>query len=100
MVVQAVEGAGPEGAVIIEPLLRGLQAFGIEAANQLLAVAAAGDQPGFFQHFQMARDGRAGDGKGLGDFAHRGLAQRQPGQDGAAGGIGESSVGSIQVHNW
>ena len=100
MFVEAVEGAGPEGAVMVEPLLRGLQAVGIEAADQLLAVAGAGDQPGALQHLQMAGDGRPADRKGFGDLADRGFPKRQPGQDGAAGGIGQGRIGVVEIcHN-
>ena len=84
-------------AVMLQPFLRGFQAFGIQPADQLLAVPGAGDQPGFLQHLEMPGDGGRRDGKGFGQLAHRGLAQRQPGQDGAAGGIGKGGVSGVEV---
>ena len=53
-----------------------------------------------FQHLEMPGNGRTRDGKGLRYLTHRGFAQRQPGQDGAASGIGEGGVSGVELlHN-
>ena len=66
-------------------------------AGAALGVLAAVDQAGAFQHLQVFGNRRLAHGEGLGQFVHRGFPRSQPGQDGAAGGVGEGEEGCVEV---
>ena len=61
-----------------------------------MRVAVPGDEAGAFEDLQMLRDGGLGDGKWLGQFRYRRLPDGEPGEDFAAGGVGESSERGVQ----
>src|SRR5690348_14472016 len=94
---EPVEAVAPEPAVEIEPFAGAFEAARVEAAAAVLAVALAADKRRRFKHAQVTRDRRLRDGKGLGEFADRGLALRQPREDGAAHGIGQSGEGGVEL---
>jgi hypothetical protein len=60
------------------------------------AVNFALQQAGGFQDPEMLGNGGKGDGKGGGEFSDRGFAAGEAGQDGTAGGIGQSAKGGIE----
>ena len=68
----------------------------LQAAGAGGALDAGFDQAGVFQHLQVAADCGLGDGEGAGEVLHGGLSLRQPGENGAAGGVGESGKGGVE----
>ena len=96
IVVEPIEALVEEAAVVFEPIVDVLERPRLDAARPPLRLAAARDQAGALQHLEMLGDRRQAHGEGLGQFRHRGLAQRQPRQDGAAGGIGEGGEGGVE----
>jgi hypothetical protein len=93
---QGIELRFPERAVLLDPgsgVPEGL-------SGQPAAVHAAGDlalkEAGGLQYAHMLRDGWQRNVKGFGKLCDHGLALREAGQDGAAGGIGEGTEGGIQ----
>src|SRR5438045_4821456 len=56
--VQSVEAFFPESAVVIDPLGDVLERAGVEVAGPPLRVAAAGDQAGALEHFEVLGDRR------------------------------------------
>src|SRR5450631_1573988 len=61
----------------------------IQAVPDLLAIAATGEQVGFFQYREMVRHGRLGHVEALGEVAGGHLAAAQETEDLAAGRIGD-----------
>src|SRR5262249_5174528 len=57
----------------------------------------ARNQPRALQHLQVPRHRRQADVERLGEFRNRGLAERQPGQDGPPRRVGESREGGAEV---
>src|SRR5438309_2375152 len=98
MAVEIVEAAFPPGAERLQPLRHRLHARRLEPARAALRVLPAGDEPGLLQHLQMLRDGRLAERERPGELRHRGFAERQPGEDGAAGGIAEGGEGCVELH--
>ena len=76
-----------------EPAIELAQRFRLQRARSPLRLAAARDQAGGLQHFQMPRDGRQGDVERFGQVVHRRRALAEAGEDGAAGGICEGRQG-------
>src|SRR6476469_1075534 len=89
VVFEAIEPGVPELPVLVEPLRGVFEGARFEAARPPLRVAPASDEAGVLQHFQMFRYRRQSHLERSGDLVDGGLARRQPGQDGAPGGIGE-----------
>jgi len=61
-----------------------------------MRLAAARDQAGALQHLEMLGDGGEAHLEGLCQLRHRGLAQRQPRQDGPPRGIGEGCESALR----
>ena len=59
--------------------------------------AVAGNEPGLLEHLEVAGDGRLRDAEGRGQLGDRGVTLGQPGQDGAAGGIGEGAEDDAEL---
>ena len=60
------------------------------------AVDFALEQAGGFEDAEVLGDGGKGKGEGLGKFGNGGLALREAGEDGAAGGVGEGGEGGVE----
>ncbi len=60
------------------------------------AVDFAPQQAGGFEDAEMLGDGGKGNGEGRGKFGDGGLALREAGEDGAAGGVGEGGKGGVE----
>src|ERR1700712_3348756 len=97
VVVEAVEAVVPQGAVFGEPGVDGHQRLGLELARAPLCVAAARDEAGVFEDLEMLGDAGKGDVERLGKLRHRTLAEREFGEDGAPGGIGEGLEGRTKL---
>src|SRR5580704_3725379 len=96
--VEPLEPALPELAVTLEPCRGVGQWLGFEAARPPLGVAAAGNQTGAFQHFQVLGDCRLRHRKRLGQLSYGSFSRGEPGQDGAAGRIGQGGEGRVQIN--
>ena len=66
MIGQLLKTLVPELAIELQPLQRGLQRLGLEAAAAMLAIDPPGDQAGVFEDAQMPGNGRRRNGKPLG----------------------------------
>lgn len=84
-----LEPSLPELAIGFQPFCGFGERLGLEAAGPPLPVAAAGNQAGTFQHFEVFGDGGLSHSEWLGQFYHRSFAGEESGENGAAGGIGE-----------
>jgi hypothetical protein len=60
------------------------------------AVDFALEEPGGFQHAEVLGNRGQGHGEGFGQLRDHGLAARQAGQDGTAGGIGQRAKGGVE----
>ena len=94
---ESVHVGGPKTAVILDPTGRLLERGGFQAAGAPLRLAAADDETGALQDFEVLGDGGHGHLERLGEFSDGGFAKRQPSQDGAASGIGEGGEGGGEV---
>jgi hypothetical protein len=88
--IHPVERAFPEWAIFREPTVELLQRFRLQLAGTPLRLAAAGDEAGAFQHFQMAGDGGKRDVERLGEIVDGGFALTEAGEDGAPRRVCES----------
>src|SRR5207244_7001583 len=61
IIVHPVETALPEAAILAEPAIEMLQRRRIEPAGSPLRLTPARDQPGRFEHLEVARDRRKAD---------------------------------------
>ena len=86
-----------ETAVFIDPVGNFSERTGVEMTGTPLRVAAARDQSGAFEHFEMLRDGGERHLDRFGQLRHGCFAGRQPRQDGPAGRIGEGGEGGGEV---
>ncbi len=93
---QGIELFFPEDAVVLDPLRDGLHGLGSEAAAVDAAVDFALEEAGRFEHAEMLGDGGKGKGEGRGELGDGGLAVREAGEDGAAGGVGERGEGGVE----
>src|SRR6266508_924462 len=101
IIVQAIEALVPKAAITFEPVVNVLQRVGLDPAGPPLRLAAACDEAGALQHLEMLGDGGKAHLKRLCELGHRGFAQREPRQDGAARRIGEgreSGAEAIRRH--
>ncbi len=96
IVVEAIKAFRPELAIAFHPFGDVLERDGLEAAGTALSVAAARNQAGAFQHFEVLGDGGLGHGERLGKICDRGLAGGEAGENGAARGIGKRSEGGVE----
>ena len=96
--VQSVEAFFPESAVVIDPLGDVLERAGVEMAGPPLRVAAAGDQAGALEHFEVLGDRRHAHVERLGERGDRRLAVvRETGEDRTPGRIGEGGEGQAEM---
>ena len=65
MIGQLLKALGPELAIELQPLQRGVERLGLEPAAAVLAIDPPGDQTGVFEDAQMPRNGRRRNGKPL-----------------------------------
>src|SRR5665213_252292 len=96
VLVEAVEALLPEPAVVVEPVEGALQLPGFQPRRTPLRIAAAGDEAGLLQNFEVLRNRRLADLEGFGKLFDRGLAGSEAGQDRAPGGVGESGKGGAE----
>src|SRR5439155_17010691 len=89
VVVEVLVALLPEPPVLLGPLRDPAQRCRYEPAGSPLGIAATGDQPRALQHLQVFGDRLKAHRERRGQLVDRGLALRQPGQDGAAGRVGE-----------
>ena len=75
--------------VALDPLRHEVEDLGFQVHRTPLGVAAATDQAGVLEHPQVLGDGLDAHVVGLGELADRGIGDRQPGDDVAAGGVGQ-----------
>src|SRR5579883_1863428 len=94
--VEPVEAAFPEPPVCVEPIGRLFQRRGFEPAGPPLRFAAAADQAGLFEHFQMLRHGWQAHRERGGEVEDRRFAGRKTSQDRPPGRIGQSLEGCAQ----
>src|SRR6266508_2666483 len=95
--VQAIEAVLPELAIPLDPVGGLLEALRLEPAGPPLRIAAARDEAGALEDFQVLRDGRKRHVEGPGQLGDGGLTFREPRQDRAPGRIGERSERNAQV---
>jgi hypothetical protein len=93
---QGVELFFPESAVVLDPTGGFLHGLRREPAAMDAAIDFAAQQSGGFQHAKVLGDCRKRHIEWLGEFADRGFALRQAGEDGAAGVVGESAEDGIE----
>ena len=86
----------PKTPVVLDPGRRIPHGLGQQTAAAHSAILLAAEQASPLEHPQVLGNGGKGDAKGLGQFAHRGLAVGQVRKDGPAGGIGERRKGGIE----
>src|SRR6185312_7971222 len=104
VIVEAVEPLLPEPPIVVEPLVDALEGSRFEPAGPPLRRAAAGDQPGIFQHFQMLRDRGSADFERSGELADGGLAKGETRENRAPRRVGEGeergaeAVGHLDNH--
>ena len=65
----------------------------------MFALPLVGNQRGVLQHFQVPGNGGQRNLERFGQLAHRRVAERQPGQDRAAGGIGQGRERGVELHH-
>ena len=98
IVVDAIEAFFPNLAVTIEPIVDLLEPISFEPAWTPLRLAAAGDQTGALQHFEMPGDGRTTYIERLGQFVNGCLTRGQARQDGAPRRIGKGC--KVKLRFW
>src|SRR5260370_20855516 len=77
--IEAIEAVLPEPAVVIDPAGDLLERRGIEAARTPLCIAAACDQAGLLEDFQVLRDRRHADVERVGELRDPVVTRREPG---------------------
>jgi hypothetical protein len=93
---QGVELRVPENAVLADPLGHIFHRRGGEAAVVNTTVDGAGQQAGGFEDAKVFGNGGERDLKRFGELRDGGLAASQAGEDGAAGGVGESAESGVE----
>src|SRR6185312_3502612 len=91
--LEAVEALVPELAVALQPFIDAHERLRLQLCGAVLRLASAGDEACMLQDLQVFGDGRQAHVEGLRQLVHRGLAQRQAGQNGPAGRVGEGREG-------
>ena len=81
----------PEGAVLVQPGINGLERLGIELIDPVAPLPALLHQMSAAQQAQVLGNGRAGHGEGLGDAAGGLTALAQQVENSAPRGIGEGA---------
>ena len=93
---QAIQAAGPEAAVEVEPFSGAGEFFRIEAALPMFAVPFVGNQRCVLEHFKVPRDRGQRDLERCGEFADGCVALCQALEDCASGGVGEGGEGLVE----
>src|SRR5688572_25797610 len=86
--VESLVALVPELPEVAGPFGHFLEGCRLEPAWAPLCITSSRDQPGALEHTKVLRDRGPAHVERLGQFAHGGLAGREPGQDGAARGVG------------
>ncbi len=94
---EAIEALLPDDSIFFDPIGDLLERGGLEAAGAPLSFAAAGDEAGALEDFEVLGDGGHAHVEGGGEFGDGGFAGDEAGEDGAAGGIGESGEGGAEM---
>src|SRR5712692_3941577 len=95
--VQLVEALLPVAPVVLDPVGDVLERIRLKPAGPPLRLAAALDQPGALEHFQVLGHGGEAHVEGLGQFQDRGFARGEAREDRAPRGIGESGEGRAEA---
>jgi hypothetical protein len=82
--VHAVESVVPDVPVLLGPTRDLSERGGVEFAGTKLSVAAAGDEPGMFEHFDVLGNRRKGEIERCREIVHAGLTVSETGQDRSA----------------
>jgi hypothetical protein len=93
---QPVELMLPQPPVRLQPRRSVPHRAGHQADAAHAPVPPALHEARTLEHNEVLADGRQRHGERAGELAHRGLAPRQPGDDGAAGGVGEGTEDGIE----
>ena len=94
--IWSVEAPFPQRSELLDPVHRLLKLLAIDPAGAQLGLAAFGQQAGFFQHFDMFRDGRQAHLERRGQFIDRGFPLQQALEHGPPCGVGQGGEG--QTH--
>src|SRR5262249_39192436 len=101
ILLEPVETPHPQSAVALEPVVHLLESRWFNATGPPLRLAAASDEAGALQHLQVLGHSREAHLEGFCELRDRGLAQRQPRQDGPtrwAGEGRESGAETVRGH--
>jgi len=93
---QGIELVFPEPLVEGNPRRRILERLRMQAAAAHAPVFVVLQQAGTVQYPQVLGHRGQRHAEGLRQLAHRGLPLGQPGQDGAAGGVGQRAKGGVE----
>src|SRR4051794_11032099 len=96
VVVELVEALGPQAPVLLDPVDGGVQGMSFQVAGPELRLPTAGDQTRAFEHLQVLGDPRQAEVERLGQLVDRRVSGREPGDDGAAGRVGERGEGGVE----
>src|SRR6266540_605868 len=94
---QLVEALLPVAPVVLDPVGDVLERIRLKPAGPPLRLAAALDQPGALEHFQVLGHGGEAHVEGLGQFQDRGFARGEAREDRAPRGIGEGGEGRAEA---
>src|SRR5579863_7553735 len=94
---QSIQALFPEDAIFLQPIGGAFEGGGFEAARTELRVAAAGDEAGVLQDFEMLGDGGQAHVERFGEFCDRGLSGREAREDGAPRGVGKGGESQAEV---
>ena len=87
--VQPAEALLRLAPVALDPLGHQVEHLGFQVTGPTLRVALLGDQAGVLQHLEVLGDGLDGHVVRCGELADRGVTDRQPSDQVAAGGVGQ-----------
>jgi hypothetical protein len=93
---ESVELGFPEAAVVVNPGGGAFHGFGVETAAVDASVDFAAKQAGGFEDAEMLGDGGEGHSERGGEGFNGGFTVGEAGEDGAAGGVGESAEGGVE----
>lgn len=94
--LEAGEARLPETSILVEPGIDRFQGTSVQLVKPVPTLTALLHEMGTSQQAQVFRDGRTGDGKGLGDPSGRQASLPQQVEHCATGGIGEGVKGSLR----
>jgi hypothetical protein len=94
---QMVQSSVPKLRQLLENLLRPVKGAGIHSESVKLADLDPLQHARPFQHFQMARNGGRGDGKGPGQLGDRATGFGDAEEDLAAHGVGQGVKNAVEI---